>query len=532
MWLRLLAVALCLAFVGACGGGAEEEEGSSAIDAALSTLAILQAEPVAADGAMGYDVEVTVRDGSGRPVALVPVSFEVSGQGNEVSQPTPTDEQGKTGGHVRTVVSGSKMLHVWMGEGGAKRLLGSRTLDFVPGEPAAIQLLALPDRIGAGAPFSIRALIVDGGGNLVRSLDDREFTVRLLPNPHGASLAGRKILRPLFGRLMFDDLAIERAGGGLQVEIVGPGLSPVRSLPFEVDPDGLDRLQILTSMRDTTLDRGLPPVEVVGVDRYGNPIVNRHLTVRLSLQGIGALGGIREKWTFDGHLTFDDLSIDRPGEFRIVARGGGFSTATNTFLVEEADALEPVVVYHGGFQTVEQRARLTIQVRDETGRRRSGVSVTMVGDDTVVFAPATGRTGSDGRLEVSVATTVAGVHRVAALVEDRQVEKELVFLPGQTSTEKSSLELSGGAVGPGEAALARVRLADRFDNPIVGVAYRLDGVGSDAAALMISPSPMFQTDENGAATLEVKADTSGSYRLGLFRGTSNVPLLRTRLEVH
>lgn len=530
MLLRLLAVGSCLAFVVACGGE-ESEAAPSFVDPTTSAIAILQTEAVAADGTAAYDVEVTVRDGAKAPLAGMQIIFEVSGIANQVTQPEPTDRRGFTVGRVRSRITGKKQLHVWVGTEGGKVLLGSRSLEFVPGQAAAIQVLGLPDTVRTGDPFTIRALIVDTAGNLVGALDDREFSIRLVAHESGAVLVGTRTTRPLMGRLAFHDLRIETIGEGFEFEISGPDFASVRSPPFTIHPSQIASLRFTQRPRDGSVDRELAPLEVVGLDRFGNPIVDLHLVVRLSLQGQGNLEGVTEKRTVDGYLTFDGLRIDTPGEFRIVASGSGLSVATPPFRVEGEGPIEEVLILHGGMQSVEQKARLAILVRDEEGARQAGVAIEMMGDDSLHFEPASGKTDADGFFHVAVSTTLAGTHGIVAVVGDRELERELVFQPGRLSIETSSLQLSRTQAAPGESTWAYVRLADRYDNPIDTGVYRLDRVGDDGGDVSISPDPMFVPDENGEATLEVMVDTPGSYGLGLFRGTSQVPFFRTRLEV-
>ena len=85
-------------------------------------------------------------------------------------------------------------------------------------------------------------------------------------------------------------------------------------------------------------DRISPPVEVVVVDEEGNRVTGGEFRIKLDLAGgrRGKLKGDREEQTVSGVATFNDLRVDREGDYRLRASTDGLpSVESDQFEVEE-----------------------------------------------------------------------------------------------------------------------------------------------------------------------------------------------------
>jgi hypothetical protein len=96
-------------------------------------------------------------------------------------------------------------------------------------------------------------------------------------------------------------------GGG------GGGSTPSR-LEFRVQPSDTEE--------DTRIS---PPVEVVVLDQDGNRVTDEEIEIKLEVtgDGRGKLKGDRNQQTQSGVATFDDLEVDRDGDYRLRASTDG-----------------------------------------------------------------------------------------------------------------------------------------------------------------------------------------------------------------
>jgi hypothetical protein len=84
-----------------------------------------------------------------------------------------------------------------------------------------------------------------------------------------------------------------------------------------------------------------PPVEVVVLDRDGNRVTDEQFRVNLELRGNdddGKLKGDHSEQTRSGVATFDDLKVDKDGDYRIRASTDGLpSVDSDQFHIRERD---------------------------------------------------------------------------------------------------------------------------------------------------------------------------------------------------
>jgi hypothetical protein len=109
-------------------------------------------------------------------------------------------------------------------------------------------------------------------------------------------------------------------------------------------PPSASRLAFRVQPSDTEEDERISPaVEVVVLDQAGNPVTQGEFEVTLELRGSrgrdrGDLEGDRTQRTESGVATFDDLRVDREGDYRLRASTDGLpSVDSDEFDVDESD---------------------------------------------------------------------------------------------------------------------------------------------------------------------------------------------------
>ncbi|QKK01877.1 MAG: choice-of-anchor D domain-containing protein [Pseudomonadota bacterium] len=127
-----------------------------------------------------------------------------------------------------------------------------RSYDIIGSGPVALAFAVEPDYGVVNGPLLPRVVVyvVDSQGQLVIDDDSTEVEVRLAAAPAGGSLSGTLLLTVSQGVARFEDLSIDRAGDGYQLEARTPniGLTPTTGAAFRVRDDQLlrDRFEAVT----------------------------------------------------------------------------------------------------------------------------------------------------------------------------------------------------------------------------------------------------------------------------------------------
>jgi hypothetical protein len=176
-------------------------------------------------------------------------------------------------------------------------------------EPLVVRLL---DEAGNGIPDRAVSWVVATGGGSVSSgntntdAEGRASTRWTLgPNP------GPNTLNAVVSGVGVVGFSATATGGG------SGGGSDASRLRFRVQPS------------DTEEDERIsPPVQVEVLDQAGNLVTQGQFEITVELigdgrQGRGRLDGDRRKLTQGGVATFDDLSVERDGDYRLRASADG-----------------------------------------------------------------------------------------------------------------------------------------------------------------------------------------------------------------
>jgi hypothetical protein len=104
-------------------------------------------------------------------------------------------------------------------------------------------------------------------------------------------------------------------------------------------PPTARRLEFADQPRDAEEQETLRTVRVRIVDADGNVVTSATNTVRLELvrvSGSGNLTGSTERTAVNGIATFDNLKVNKEGEYRLRATASGLESATSdTFDIDD-----------------------------------------------------------------------------------------------------------------------------------------------------------------------------------------------------
>jgi hypothetical protein len=285
---------------------------------------------------------VRVIDEFGNPVAGVEVEWDAQdGSMDPSSSRTGADGRAlsswvlgsSTGSQTATASSsdlaGSPVTFTATAEAGSANSLVRVSGNNQSGRPGEVLdqplVVRLVDEAGNGIPDRAVTWVVGAGagsvGSTTSSTDGNgeaqaRWTLGSSPgtNTLNAVVSG-------VGVVGFTATATSGGGGG------GGGSSPSR-LEFRVQP--------LDTEEDRRID---PPVEVVVLDQQGNRVTDGRFRINLELLGDdGSLKGDRSRQTESGVATFDDLKVDKDGDYRLRASADGLpSVESRQFHIRERD---------------------------------------------------------------------------------------------------------------------------------------------------------------------------------------------------
>lgn len=224
----------------ACGGGRVSptpDSGTappSVLDESRSSVVVIGATRLAANGVAETRVKVTLIDTLGQPMSGIRVDLEASGAGPGFSVSGLTSRTGIFTAAVSSRVAGvetvSATAHV---STGLTPLFEHPTIDFVPGAAAQLVFAPRPETFQAGLGLQVVVEVADAQGNVVPSTTP-DISVKLSRAPKGAVLLGTRTRTAVGGVARFDDLTLITVGTGYVLTATAKGFDPVQSTPFEV----------------------------------------------------------------------------------------------------------------------------------------------------------------------------------------------------------------------------------------------------------------------------------------------------------
>jgi hypothetical protein len=222
----------------------------------------------------------------------------------------------------------------------------SQSFAVMPGPASQLRFGALnPSMTLVAGDIQAVVRVTDAAGNLVPDATNpvtlaytRAGSFGLTVAPDG--LFGPTTVAAVNGVATFDGLSFHKSGF-YTLSATAPGLSGATSDPLTVQAASPTKLIFITPPSDGTASLTLAAFSVLQVDDYGNgasipPGGNYSATLSLGNNPTGAaLGGSLTVSGFGvGPLTFDDVSIDKPGTgYTLVATSGGRTVTSAPFSI-------------------------------------------------------------------------------------------------------------------------------------------------------------------------------------------------------
>ncbi|HEY3013066.1 MAG TPA: Ig-like domain-containing protein [Gemmatimonadales bacterium] len=302
------------------------------------------AQTAAVGTALPDPLTVLVSDQFGNPVAGVPVEWNTpNGSVDPASSTTGPDGRAQTswilglstGPQTATASSegleGSPVTFTSTAVPGTADQLVRVSGDNQsarPGQELSDPLVVrLVDQNGNGIPDRAVSWVVGAGGGSVAPTTSTtdgngEAQTRWTLGPSVGTNTLNAVVSGV-GVVGFTAMATNAGGGGGG----GGGSNPSR-LQFLVQPSDADQGEKIS-----------PPVAVEVLDQNGNRVTDRELEIKLELIGDpGHLKGHDKERTRSGVAVFDDLSVDKAGNYRLRASTGGLpSVESNGFEIHGKD---------------------------------------------------------------------------------------------------------------------------------------------------------------------------------------------------
>jgi CSLREA domain-containing protein len=213
----------------------------------------------------------------------------------------------------------------------------SNTFDITPGVAAKLVFIAQPTNTGALSTISpaVKVAVQDAAGNTITDAAN-PVTIDIGNNAGGSGvLSGTLTRNAINGIAAFDDLSLNRTGTGYTLSSSAAGLTSATSNAFDIRPGAAAKLTFIVQPANTTaLATISPAVQVEVQDAAGNTVTEATNAVTIALEnnasGNGILSGTLTRNAVTGTVSFDDLSLDQPGDgYRLRVTGTNLTQASS-----------------------------------------------------------------------------------------------------------------------------------------------------------------------------------------------------------
>lgn len=464
-------------------------------DKSRASVTVSRTEGVVADGKDSVTIQVQLTGRDGKPAVGAEVEVSVSGTGNVLGAPSPTNEEGISTTTLATTRAEHKevSVSVKLSEGAPVALAQHPAVTFVHGPSARLAFTLPPSAAQAGTSIapSVQVVVQDAQGNAVTE-SSAEITLQFDANPAGGTLSGTASRAASAGVATFEGLRINRAGQGYSLRASSPDLEPAVSEPFAITVGAPARLAFSVEPAQGIAGQALAPaVQVAVQDEEGNPVTSSTAPITIALgenPGTASLKGTLTIPAVDGVATFADLSLDKAAEgYRLAVTSpdleGATSAAFTIVAGEPAEATTTLtaqptaLVADGTSATV-----LILTARDALGNPVPGQAVHFTASGTEnMFTPADASATSDtGEATVALSSTHAEAKMVTATVGGFSLTANVTFKAGAPVAATSTFSASPASVVADGAATSTltVTLHDANNNPIPGAAVSFSSSGT------------------------------------------------------
>lgn len=490
-------------------------------DPARTTVEVMPASGIPADGITAAEVRVTARNSAGAPLRDLPVSIEAAGLSVSLTQPPPTGADGSTTGSLTSTTAGTATLTVILGTGADALILDERpTVSFVPVVAPTFHLSfrTSPDEATAGATFVVEVELRDDDDNLAAG-DTREVSVSLTSGP--ASLGGTTVAALSGGVARFEGLHVDQAGSGYVLRATAADVGAIESAPFDVAPGPIDPLRsslVITPAELVADGTAAATVEAELQDAFGNAVSNATVAVEVSGSG-NLLEPSSGETDAQGGFTAALRSTVAEGKTVVLSavRAGSsesVGTAEVHFIAGPTTSLaldlEPASVVADGVAA----SVIRVTTRDAHANPTEGISVDLsaAGPPGLQLSTTTVVTDADGEATAQVHGDHPGEATLTATVGALEASGTLTLLPSPVRVTPEAVAGAGCVSVPYSL---RHPLSARAD---LRVEYERDGVFHRATQAGSSTT---------AGVRSLSSSPTGTPYTFLWNSSADLPFLNT-----
>jgi hypothetical protein len=371
--------------------------------------------------------------------------------------------------------------------------------------------------------------VQDNFGNTVTS-STASISVAIGTNPGGGILSGTTMKSTTGGVASFDDLTINKTGAGYTLTASSTGLTSATSSAFNISPGAASALAFTTQPGDVNIGAPISGPPTIAVqDAFGNTVTSSTASITAAIEdnpGGGTLSGTTSKNAVAGVASFNDLSINQPGNgYTLNASSTGLTSATtNTFNITATGS--------GGTIT-------GIITRVSDGAAVPGALVEVF-QGTVLM----GSTTSSGTGSYSIVGLLDGVYTVQASSSGYvpQIREGVTIINGGTVTVDLALNVGIAIHSPIIATVINdfsVLVKGEFDTSVGEVGINVNGyvalqAGDEFAAIVpvdntVTTLTATVTSPGGnvlaSHTIPITVQTPSSEPLLLFRPSPAIALV-------
>jgi adhesin/invasin len=278
-------------------------------------------------GSGSSTITVTVRDAQGTLLPNIPVQITVSGTGNAVNQPGSTNASGVATGSFTSTVAETKTVSATAGGVQIQQTATVTVTAPAPTADASQSTATVPNGV-AGTATVITVQARTSTGAAMTSGGDAVTVTVTGDNPAGALPVTDN------GNGTYTASYTPQAAGTDQLAITLKGV-PIAGSPYPSTVVAASPSQVgFLTQPGATERRGRairPAIEVGIRDRFENVATSSSAAVTVALgqrtDEQAQLQGTVTRTAVNGVATFDDLAIDREGEYTLRASSAGLSAA-------------------------------------------------------------------------------------------------------------------------------------------------------------------------------------------------------------
>jgi len=495
---------------------------AGSVSATQSTLVMPPSSITASSGSSSAPITVTARDANGNPIAGAAVVLAATGSGNTVTQPAgTTNAGGVAGGTISSTVAGAKILSATIA---GVAITQQDTVTVDAGAAAGLAFTVQPANATAGATISpaIQVEAQDAFGNLDTAFTGT-VTIAIGTNPSGGTLSGTVTHAATDGVANFNDLSIDKAGIGYDLQASTASLTTATSNAFDIAAGAVSAAlsSVTAAPKVLTASSGssAATVTVTARDGDGNPVPGA--TVVVAATGTGNTLTQPAGPTDAAGVATATLSSTGAGAKVVSATIGGVTvTETDTVTVNAAAAtkLDFTVQPSNTASGATISPVILVTAEDAFGNPNAGFT----GGVTIAISTNPNGGTLSGTL---IRTAVAGVAGFNDLSIDKAgpgyvlqasttgltagISSAFNILTGSISASQSSVVAAPATItasSGSSAATVTVTARDASGNPVPGATVVLAATGTGNSLTQ----PAGPTDAAGVATGTLSSTGAGA----------------------